>query len=54
MHRRSVLAEARTTARAGHATLRLRPARRLRQGSYSVVITRRDGTRVVRRAIRVT
>jgi hypothetical protein len=54
VHRRSVLATARATARAGHATLRLRPAGRLHKGRYRVVITRRDGTPVVRRAIRVT
>jgi Kelch motif len=54
VHRRSVLARTRTTARAGRAALRLRPARPLRHGRYTVVITRRDGTPVLRRTIRVS
>jgi hypothetical protein len=54
MRGRSVLASARTTARAGRATLGLRPARRLRPGRYTVVIAGRDGTVVLRRPIRVS
>jgi hypothetical protein len=53
MRGRSVLARARTTSRAGRATLGLRPARQLRRGRYTVVIARPDGTVVLRRSIRV-
>jgi N-acetylneuraminic acid mutarotase len=50
----SVLASARWTARARSATVRLRPARRLHRGRYTVVIARRDRTVVLRRSIRVS
>jgi hypothetical protein len=54
MHGRTLLASTRTTARAGGATLRLQPARALRRGDYTVAITRRDGTMVLRKRIRVS
>jgi N-acetylneuraminic acid mutarotase len=54
MQGRTRLVSARATARAGHAVLRLRPARRLRSGHYTLVIARRDGTTVLRQAIRVS
>jgi hypothetical protein len=54
MHGSAVLVRTRTTARAGHAALRLRTARRLRPGHYAVVIARPDGTVVLRNEIRVS
>jgi hypothetical protein len=54
MRRTTTLASTRTTARAGSATLGLRPARALPHGDYTVVIVRRDGTVVLRRGIRVS
>ena len=54
MHGATVLARTRATARAGHAALTLRPARRLRSGRYTVMIARRDGTMVLRQKIRVS
>jgi hypothetical protein len=47
-----VLASTRTTARAGHATLTLRPSRGLRPGRYTVVVARPDGTVALRYAVR--
>jgi hypothetical protein len=48
----TVLASTRTTARAGHATLTLRPSRGLRPGRYTVVVARPDGTVALRYAVR--
>jgi hypothetical protein len=53
MRGKTVLASARTTARAGRATLGLRPVRRLPRGRYTVVIARPGGTVVLRRPISV-
>jgi hypothetical protein len=44
----------RTTAKAGQARITMALTRRLRSGRYTVVITRRDGTMVLRQAIRVS
>ena len=49
----TVLASARTTVRAGHAALTLRPARSLRSGRYTVVVAGPGGTVALRYAIRV-
>jgi hypothetical protein len=54
MRGKTLLVSTRTTARAGRAELRLRPARSLRPGRYTVVIARRDGTTVLRQRIRVS
>ena len=48
------LATASATARGGHATLTLRPSRRLRSGRYTVVIARRGGAPVLRQGMRVS
>jgi hypothetical protein len=48
------LASASATARGGHATITLRPARRLRSGRYTVVIARRGGAPVLRQGMRVS
>ncbi|MEA2228189.1 MAG: hypothetical protein QOF04_1819 [Solirubrobacteraceae bacterium] len=53
MHASRTLVRARATARAGQATLTLRPAGRLRPDRYAVVIARPDGTVVIRTEIRV-
>ena len=53
MHDRTKLGSARTTARSGRARVRLRTARRLRSGRYTVVIAGRDGTASVRTTFRV-
>jgi hypothetical protein len=50
---KTLLASTRTTARAGHARVTLRTARRLRVGRYTVTVARRDGTRVLLRQLRV-
>jgi hypothetical protein len=48
-----VLGRTRTTARGGHAALRLQPGRVLRPDHYEVVIARPDGTVVLRDELRV-
>jgi N-acetylneuraminic acid mutarotase len=50
----TVLASARTTARAGHAALTLRTARSLRAGHYTVVVAGPDGTVALRYALRLS
>jgi len=50
----TVLMSTRTTAKSGQARISMRLTRRLRSGRYTVVITRRDGTAVLRQAIRVS
>jgi N-acetylneuraminic acid mutarotase len=54
MRGKTVLGSARATARGGHATLTVRPARTLRPGRYTVVIARSAGTVVSRSAVRVS
>jgi hypothetical protein len=54
MRGRTVLMSTRTTARSGQARITMALTRRLRSGRYTVVITRRDGTMVLRQAIRVS
>lgn len=51
MRARTTLASTRTTVRTGSTTLTLRPARRLRAGSYTVLIARPDGTVITRRSV---
>ena len=51
MRAKKLVASTRTTVRTGRTTLTLRTARRLRAGSYTVVISRRDGTVLVRRSV---
>jgi N-acetylneuraminic acid mutarotase len=53
MRGRTTLGSARITARRGRAQVRLRTARRLRSGRYTVVIAGRDGTAPLRTTIRV-
>ena len=50
----TVVMSTRTTAKSGQARISMRLTRRLRSGRYTVVITRRDGTAVLRQAIRVS
>jgi hypothetical protein len=50
----TVVMSTRTTADSGQARISMRLTRRLRSGRYTVVITRRDGTAVLRQAIRVS
>ena len=54
MRGRTALMSTRTTAKSGQARITMRLTRRLRSGRYTVVITRRDGTAVLRQAIRVS
>jgi hypothetical protein len=46
------LASAKATARNGRAVLRLKATSRLRAGSYTVAITRTNGSLVLRQAVR--
>jgi N-acetylneuraminic acid mutarotase len=48
------LATASATARGGHATITLRPSRRLRSGRYTIVLARRGGAPVLRQGLRVS
>ena len=54
MRGRTAVMSTRTTAKAGQARITMALTRRLRSGRYTVVITRRDGTAVLRQAIRVS
>jgi hypothetical protein len=54
MRGRTAVMSTRTTAKAGQARITMALTRRLRSGRYTVVITRRDGTVVLRQAIRVS
>jgi N-acetylneuraminic acid mutarotase len=53
MRGRTVVMSTRTTAKSGQAKITMRLNRRLSTGRYSVVITRRDGTAVLRQSLRV-
>ncbi len=53
MRGRTVLMSTRTTAKSGQAKIAMRLNRRLSSGRYTVVITRRDGTSVLRQDLRV-
>jgi N-acetylneuraminic acid mutarotase len=53
MRGRTVVMSTRTTAKSGQAKVTMRVNRRLSSGRYTVVITRRDGTSVLRQDLRI-